>query len=114
MLKVTRIGYTMTNGSDRKANILSTSDEDAIRFLRRITKNKINTINDVGMDAEIHAYTDDALSYIQKKTSPATTQEATAPKMETNKVYMCPWCDKEFEKAASMKAHITKTHKKEE
>lgn len=114
MLKVTKIGYTLTNGTTRKANVLSTSDEDAINFLRRVTKNGITTINDVGMDSEVHAYTDDALEYIKKRTSATTTPTETETPMEAQKVYMCPWCDKSFEKPASIKAHITKSHKKEE
>lgn len=113
MLKVTRIGYTLKNGTTRSANVLSTSDEDAIRFLRKVTKNQITTVNDVGMDSEVHAYTDDALAYIRKKTNVAVPEQAEVQE-STQKVYMCPWCDREFEKSTGLKIHIQRTHKKEE
>lgn len=114
MLKLVKIGYTTSNGVSRRANVLSTSEEDAINFLRRVTGNKISTINDVGMDSDVHAYSDASLDYINKKTGATVASDEKQEPVETQKMYVCPWCDKEFEKPASIKAHITKSHKKED
>lgn len=114
MLKLVKIGYTTSNGVSRKANILSTSEDDAIHFLRRISGNKISTINDIGMDADVHAYSDASLDYINKKTAAGSVDTKKAQAIEAQKVYVCPWCEKEFEKPTGLKIHIQKTHKKEE
>lgn len=113
MLKLIKIGYTTSSGVSRRANILSTSEEDAINFLRKVTKNNISTINDVGMDADVHAYSDESLAYIKKKT-PEAAKTSNPQTVEPQKVYVCPWCEKEFEKTTGLKIHIQKSHKKEE
>lgn len=113
MLKLVKIGYTTSNGVSRRANILSTSEEDAINFLRKISKNKVSSIDDVGMDSDVHAYSDASLEYIKKKT-PAATRTEDPQTVEPQKVFACPWCEKEFEKTSGLKIHIQKSHKKEE
>lgn len=113
MLKVAKIGYTMKNGTTRKANILGTSEQDAVQFLRRLTNNNISSIDDLGMDSDVHGYTDAAVEYLQKRINKNVSKD-TPQETEPQKMYICPWCDREFEKATGLKVHIQRTHQKKE
>jgi len=113
MLKVARIGYTMKNGSTRKASIIGTSEKDAVQFLRRITNDNISSIDDLGMDTEVHGYTDAAVDYLQKKLGKLASNN-TPQQTEITKNYICPWCEREFDKPTGLKVHIQRTHQKKE
>jgi len=113
MLKTTSIDYEMKGGLNKKAVILGLSEQDAVQFLQKITGNKVARINNIGFDMDIHGITDEALAYISKKSNKQNEVEATE-NMENQQSmevqYICPWCDKNFEKASSLKAHMNKMH----
>lgn len=112
MLKTTSIEYEMQGGMSKKAVILGLSEQDAIQFLRKITGNKVSRINNIGFDTTIHGITDEALAYINKKTNTQNREDSkeTIEAQESQPVYACPWCDKTFEKASSLKAHMNRAH----
>ena len=118
MLKLAKISYTTGKGVTRRVNILSTSEDDALRFLRSIEKNGISTINDLGMDSDVHAYTDAAVNHLKTRIekiygNQKTTETKDASIPEIKRTYICPWCEKEFEKTTGLKIHIKKAHKDE-
>jgi len=112
MLKTTSIDYEMQGGMNKKAVILGLSEQDAIQFLRKITGNKISRINNIGFDTTIHGITDEALAYINKKSNAQNQEDSkkTVESQEPQVTYICPWCDKTFEKASSLKAHMNRAH----
>ncbi|MFW6030389.1 MAG: C2H2-type zinc finger protein [Halanaerobiales bacterium] len=117
MLKVAKIGYTMKNGTSRRANVIGLSEQDAVQFLRRLTNNNISSIDDLGMDTDVHGYTDAAIEYLQKKIGKTTSEDKPQEGeqlAEPQKMYICPWCDREFEKSTGLKVHIQRTHQKKE
>lgn len=110
MLKVTQIEYDI-DGKVWNATVCCTSDQDALRFLTKLSKKKIK-VNNLGFDKEIHGFTDDALDYIYKKTNMKnkveTNQEEASEEQPV--MYTCPWCDKSYDKASSLKSHMNKSH----
>lgn len=111
------------NKENRKANVVCTSKQNAIDFLR--LGGDAQMIN-IGNEYTIHAYTDEALQYIFDKlnikvvedelpeiqTSGELPEENELP--EAKDGYVCPWCEKSFEKPQGLKVHIQRMHIKKE
>ncbi|MFW6046351.1 MAG: hypothetical protein ACOCP4_00910 [Candidatus Woesearchaeota archaeon] len=110
MLMLTQIEFEQKSGDIRRANIVCENQEDAITFIRNLpTTKKVNTINNVGAGNQIHVFTDQALNYIFSRASDTKNENINVDET-TN--YICPWCDKTFEKPLGLKMHIQKTHLK--
>lgn len=122
MLMTTQLEFefkTKDGGSNvRKANILCTDTKNAINFIKKF--GALVKISNIGFDNEVHAYTDEALDYILQKLN-INKQDNELIKAENDKVFMekensyiCPWCEKGFEKPMGLKMHINKMHMKKE
>jgi len=106
------------NKGNRKANVVCTSKQNAIDFLR--LGGDAQMIN-IGNEYTIHAYTDEALQYIFDKLN-IKVSENELPEIQTlesdlpeaKDSYICPWCEKSFEKPQGLKVHIQRMHIKKE
>lgn len=109
MLKFFTMEYEHADAGTKKVNLVCESQDDAIYFMRNLTKNKMKSITNLGNISDIHAYTDNAIDYISKKLGYSkTTEEGNA--VEPKSGYLCPWCEKSFEKASVLKAHMNRSH----
>lgn len=109
-LKITSIDYELDKKINKKAVILAIGEGDAIKFLRKVTGNKVTRIDNIGYDMDVHAITDDAMEYIAKHGNFKQQSPGDSKEEETTEVYKCPWCDKPFGTAQGLKLHLNKAH----
>ncbi len=113
MLKLLNLEYEHKTKGVKKANIVCTSQEDAIKYLVRVTKNQVTKINNIGMDFDIHGYSDDSITYITKKLGFSKDQKNTTESSDSSTLegeYKCPWCEKSYGSAQALKVHMSKAH----
>jgi len=114
MLQLVEIEFELKKGGMRKANVIGKDNEDVYKYIMGFESS--SKINNIGFQREIHAYTDYAIDYLKGKLEiedPKTTEtEIPNMQMETTQGnrYICPWCERDFEKALGLKMHIKKTH----
>jgi len=110
MLKFFNLEYETDKAGTRKVNLICNGQDDAIGFINKINNNQVKRFNNLGTEFDVHAYTDYAVDYLNKKLSVKKTSDNIQTENTSQTTYICPWCDKPFEKASALKAHMNRSH----